>query len=131
MMYIPFMVVPLIGSIHSSAVPVTMSQHSPPTPQITPHGPGSESVSGAPPRPSSCRRFMPEESRREGSQEVSGLARAGLATAQAAPVPAANRRLWRAWHGVVMDDAIHTTRDVARTGLCECDVTTEWRGGAV
>ena len=51
---------------------------------------------------------MPEESRRERSQEVSGLARAGLATAQAAPVPAANRRLWRAWHGVVMDDATIT-----------------------
>jgi len=44
MMYIPSMVVPLIGSIHSSAVPVTTSQHSPPTPQITPQGPGSAGV---------------------------------------------------------------------------------------
>src|ERR1700694_2764261 len=44
MMYLPSMVVPLLGSIHSSAVPVTTSQHSPPTPQITPQGPGSAGV---------------------------------------------------------------------------------------
>jgi len=93
-MYIPSMVVPLIGSIHSSAVPVTTSQHSPPTPQITPQGPGSAGVG--------ARRLAADlwthgaetpwgESRREPAQEVSGPARAGLTTAQAAPVTASHR----------------------------------------
>jgi len=44
---VALMVVPLAGSIHSSAVPVTTSQQSPPTPRITLQGCGSARVSRA------------------------------------------------------------------------------------